>query len=144
MAKNCQNDPRWPSDPRNDFIWIAKKYWTKHSFSILKFIILVKIERKNDFNGKMLLIVYRTQWKRLSRTIGHSRPPSLFIIHSFRSYLLKRQRWKTIFIKWLVTVQTLSMGPRSIFKRKGLKQLHFVVGCHFSLVFIKKVFLFPF
>lgn len=28
-----------------------KKYWIKHSFSFLKFIILVKIERKNDING---------------------------------------------------------------------------------------------
>jgi len=51
MAKNCLNDPKWFLDPKNRLHWTAEENWTKHSFSFLKFIIFVDLERKNKFHG---------------------------------------------------------------------------------------------
>ena len=31
--------------------WTARKYWTKHSFSFLKFIIFDYLDFKNEING---------------------------------------------------------------------------------------------
>ena len=51
MAQNCLNDPKWPFDPKNGLHWTAEENWTKYSFSFLKFIIFVDLERKNEFHG---------------------------------------------------------------------------------------------
>ena len=53
MAENCWNDHKWPFDPRNAPNWTAKKYLTKHSFGFLKFIIVVVLDKKNEFHGSI-------------------------------------------------------------------------------------------
>ena len=59
-------EQKWPTfDPRNGLHWTVKKYLTKHSFSFLKFIIFVDLERKNEFNGS--IANYRSY--RTSRTL---------------------------------------------------------------------------
>ena len=51
--KIAKNDHDWPFDPRNGLHWTAEENWTKHSFSFLKFITLVDLERKNEFHGNI-------------------------------------------------------------------------------------------
>ena len=35
------------------YYWTTKKYWTKHYFSFIEFIIFNELERKNDFSGNL-------------------------------------------------------------------------------------------
>ena len=41
--------------PENGLHWTAEENWTKHSFSFLKFIIFVDLERKNEFHGSIAI-----------------------------------------------------------------------------------------
>ena len=55
LQKRPKIDLKWPFDPRNGLHRIVKENWTKQSFSFLKFIIFVDLERKNEFHGNIAI-----------------------------------------------------------------------------------------